>query len=33
MDYLNKNLRTEDKAALKKANTAWTECVTKNFVN
>ncbi len=27
-----KNLRTEELLELKKANNAWTECVTKNFM-
>jgi hypothetical protein len=27
-----KNLRTEQKTALKQANIAWSECLAKNFV-
>ncbi len=27
------NYRTEDKSALKKANQAWTECISKKFVS
>lgn len=27
-----KNLRTEELVELKKANNAWTECITKNFM-
>jgi hypothetical protein len=32
MDVLSKNLRSEDKSALKTANKAWTDCITKNFL-
>lgn len=32
MDVLNKNLRSEDKSALKQANKAWTDCIAKNFL-
>lgn len=30
--FLQKNLRTESKAALKQANQAWADCVSKNYL-
>lgn len=30
--FLNKNLRSESKAALKQANIAWADCVAKNYL-
>lgn len=30
--FVNKNLRTESKIALKQANKAWSDCVAANFL-
>ena len=34
MDLLDapKNLRTEQKTALKQANVAWSQCIAKNYI-
>jgi hypothetical protein len=30
--FLPKNLRTEEKSALKQANQAWSKCVAENYI-
>jgi hypothetical protein len=32
MEEINKNLRSEDKSALKIANKAWTDCIARDFL-